>query len=79
MHTFFTESRRKWLYNIAIAVLAILAGYGFIGMAETENYTRLIEAFLNVGGLVAVTVARANVTPDKSQEEITDAAITQRG
>lgn len=75
MPKYLTSERRKWIYNIAIAILLILAGYGFIDSTETDNYTRLIEAVLNIGGVVAVSVARANVTPDK-QEETT---ITHRG
>ena len=68
MTKFFTTERRKWLYNIAAAVLVILAGYGFVTAAESDNYLRLAEALLNTGGVVAVAVARNNLTPDKAED-----------
>ncbi len=47
--SFLTPEFRSGLYRVALAVLALLAGYKFLGPDEVPLWADLIESILGVG------------------------------
>lgn len=57
---FFTVERRRWLYGIATAVLAIIAVWLGWDAVTSEQWSVLIAAIFNFGGAVTTALARSN-------------------
>jgi hypothetical protein len=51
---------RKWIYNIAIAALIIVAAYQTGEAIAMESWANLVSVVLNLGGVGAVSIARVN-------------------
>ena len=57
----FTIARRKWAYNVAIALLSILSVWQGVEAVTTESWTSLLVAVLNLPLIGQAALARANV------------------
>lgn len=57
----FTEARRRWIYSIVTAVLALVAVYLGIDAATKELWLNLVAAILALGGSASSELARRNV------------------
>lgn len=54
-----TESTRAYLYRVSLAVLAIVAAYGYIEESKVALFVALIGALLPVGLAAANTSTKA--------------------
>lgn len=54
---------RKWIYNIAIALLLIVGAIQTNQAIALESWSNLVSVILNLGGVGAMSLARMNVKP----------------
>lgn len=59
---------RQWIYGVAAAVLALLAGYGFFSVEEQQNILDVVAAVLNLAGSGAFVLAGTNARPSEQDE-----------
>lgn len=59
--SFWTATRRRWLYQVAVAAVPLLIAIGFV----TEDIAQLVlNVIASVLGVGAGTMALTNLTPD---------------
>lgn len=56
------ESTRAYIYRIALAVLAVLSAYGFVGPDEVPMWTSAIVALLGIGSSALATANTSRKT-----------------
>lgn len=61
-----SERTRAYLYRVALAALAVLAGYGLIGADEVPLWLTLIVALL---GISSTGLAVKNTSTDRPPRE----------
>lgn len=66
---------RAWIYNVLIAVFAVLAGWQGWHAVSTDDWLAVAAALLNIGGSVGFTIARAN-TPTRVHDEPRNEGMT---
>jgi len=59
--TFWTASRRRWLYQVAVSAVPLLIAIGFLTEDIAQLILNVLAAILGVG---AGTMALTNLTPD---------------
>lgn len=52
---------RKYIYNVAIVVLGIVVGWQGFEAVSLQSWEHLVFTILNIGGIGATALARANV------------------
>lgn len=62
----FTIETRKWIYNIAIAVLGLLVGYGILTQELAALWLILAGAVI---GIARVNTGAAGVEPKRAEDE----------
>jgi len=60
---FSSAKNRKWFYGIALAVVAVLSGYGLLSDGQVAVWSGLLMAVFGIG---APALALNNITPDES-------------
>ncbi|MGC4964234.1 phage holin [Gordonia sp. DT101] len=65
MSDFFTPERRRWMYRLALAVVALLVTYGIVGAEQVDPWMTLVTALL---GLPLVT-ADKHIVGDEQEAE----------
>jgi hypothetical protein len=59
---FSSAKNRKWFYGIALAVVAVLSGYGLLSDGQVAVWSGLLMAVFGIG---APALALNNITPDE--------------
>jgi hypothetical protein len=60
---FSSAKNRKWFYGIALAVVAVLSGYGLLSDGQVAVWSGLLMAVFGIG---APALALNHITPDES-------------